>query len=365
MQKKIKVLMFIDALVAGGKERRLVELLKGVSKSENIECEVAVMNEEIHYGEIHNLNIKIHYLLRRIKKDPLIFIKLFQLCRTFKPDILHVWDPMTAFYGTSVAVLLRIKLINSMITHASPVAYRSMKLRTQMFHFFSDVMLANSYAGLEVHNIKDKKAVVVHNGFDFSRMNNLSSTNIVREKFGFGDKKIVGMVAAFSEFKDYKTFILSANEVLSKRDDVIFACVGDGEKLEECKSLVQVEHKSKIIFTGKQKNVEEIVNVFDVGVLSTFTEGISNSIMEYMAMSKPVIVTDGGGSSELVEHNITGFLIEQGNHLEMAEKINYLLNTPDRAKEMGRKGREKLENEFDLNKMVEKTFTLYSHLVIP
>src|SRR5690606_31004954 len=105
------------------------------------------------------------------------------------------------------------------------------------------------------------------------------------------DKKVVGMVAAFSAFKDYKTFINAANIVLEKRNDVVFVCVGDGPKLNECKSIVQKNNSDKIIFTGKQKNVENIVNVFDIGVLSTFNEGISNSIMEYMALSKPVVVT--------------------------------------------------------------------------
>ncbi|QQS35532.1 MAG: glycosyltransferase [Ignavibacteriales bacterium] len=363
MQNKIKVLMFIDALVAGGKERRMIELLKGFEANENIECEVAVMHKKIHYEEIHSLNVKIHFLLRKIKKDPLIFFRLAFLCIKIKPDIIHVWDPMTGFYASPVAFLLRIKLINAMITHASPAEYSGMKKRTKVFHFFSDVMLANSYAGLKVHNITSAKGRVIHNGFNFNRTAKLESIEKIKTQFGLNDKKVVGMVAAFSAFKDYKTFIKAANIVLEKRNDVLFVCVGDGPKLNECKSIVQKNNSDRIIFTGKQKNVENIVNVFDIGVLSTFNEGISNSIMEYMALSKPVVVTEGGGSSEIVAHNITGYLVKQGDEAEMAEKILFLLDNPEAAKEMGIKGRTKLEKEFNLSRMVNETFSVYTEVL--
>lgn len=364
MQKKIKVLMFIDALVAGGKERRLIELLKGFEANENIECEVAVMNKDIHYGEIHSLNVKIHFLLRKIKKDPLIFFRLAFLCIKTKPDILHVWDPMTAFYASPIAFVFRIKLINSMITHASPEVYESMKIRTKIFHFFCDVMLANSFAGLKANNIKSSKGKVIHNGFDFNRTQKLENVEKIIEQYKLKDKKVVGMVASFSIYKDYKSFILTALKILEYRSDIVFMCVGDGPLFYEHKSLVNERYNENIIFTGRQTNVEKLISVFDVGVLSTYNEGISNSIMEYMALSKPVIVSEGGGSSEIVEQNVTGYLIKQGNEVEMAEKILFLIDNPETAKTMGKSGRIKLEKEFNLSRMVDETFSVYSEILL-
>lgn len=87
------------------------------------------------------------------------------------------------------------------------------------------------------------------------------------------------MVATFSDKKDYTTFINAAQIVIESRDDVTFIAVGDGGNLESCKNLVKPEFQNRIKFLGRQKNVESIVNIFDVGVLATFTEGISNTIM--------------------------------------------------------------------------------------
>src|SRR5262249_41091338 len=133
--------------------------------------------------------------------------------------------------------------------------------------------------------------------------------------------------------------------------------VGDGEALEASRKIAA--DVGAIKFLGKRKNVEEIVETFDIGVLSTFTEGISNSIMEYMALRKPVVATDGGGTRELVVDGETGFLVPPGNPDALAAKIEYLLDHPDIAKGMGEAGEVRLRREFSITRMVERTAKLY------
>lgn len=77
----MKILFFIDSLRSGGKERRLVELIKGLKDYQDIQCELATMSKEIYYTEIYNLGIRIHYLIRKWKKDPRIFFRLYNLCK--------------------------------------------------------------------------------------------------------------------------------------------------------------------------------------------------------------------------------------------------------------------------------------------
>ena len=98
--------------------------------------------------------------------------------------------------------------------------------------------------------------------------------------------------------------------------------------------LLQNEFSSKqngngIYFLGNQKDVESIVNICDIGVLMTnnlvHQEGVSNSILEYMAFSKPVIASKGGGTSEIVIPEETGFLINPFDVNDLAKKIVYLL----------------------------------------
>jgi glycosyltransferase involved in cell wall biosynthesis len=82
--------------------------------------------------------------------------------------------------------------------------------------------------------------------------------------------------------------------------DICFLLIGDGENIERCKYLVKDLPTENIKFLGRQNDAESIINIFDIGVLTTniriHREGISNSIIEYMAMGKPVIATQGGGT---------------------------------------------------------------------
>lgn len=69
----MKILYIIESLSAGGKERRLVELIKGLKDHSDFQCELAVMSNDIHYEYVFKQNIRIHYLIRKWKKDPEIF----------------------------------------------------------------------------------------------------------------------------------------------------------------------------------------------------------------------------------------------------------------------------------------------------
>jgi glycosyltransferase involved in cell wall biosynthesis len=139
--------------------------------------------------------------------------------------------------------------------------------------------------------------------------------------------------------------------------------VGNGPNFMKCKGMIPLEYASYFIFTGLQKDVESIVNVFDIGVLSTNShvhgEGISNAILEYMALEKPVVATSGGGTNEVVSHGKTGILIPPGSPVVLAEQLHYLLNNPTERMEMGLEGRRLLSTSFSLDKMTNAYYNLY------
>lgn len=84
--------------------------------------------------------------------------------------------------------------------------------------------------------------------------------------------------------------------------------------------MVKPEYKDNIKFLSSQENVESIMNICDIGVLASFTKGFSNSIMEFMALGKPMIATDGGGTKELVVDGNTGYLIPKKAHEILTKK---------------------------------------------
>lgn len=168
------------------------------------------------------------------------------------------------------------------------------------------------------------------------------------------------MVASFSAMKGYDKFVDIAKETNLIKNDVTFLAVGGGIHLERIKKRVLDEQISNVSFTGEVNNVESLVSIADIGVLfSPYGEGISNSILEYMAMGKPVIANDAGGTKEIVKHEINGYLITNETLEEIVGLINHLL----KMQKMGEAGRKLIHESFTIKKMGREFESVYHELV--
>jgi glycosyltransferase involved in cell wall biosynthesis len=357
--ERIRILYAVDALGRGGAERRFTQLIKGLDR-ERFSAVVVLLTDIVHYDEIFDLDVEMVKLDRRTKKDPLIFPRLFTMCRRWKPHIIHAWGSMSAVYAGPVAKLLRVKLINAMIADAPAKRIRKQRIRSMFTFPLSDIIQSNSRAGLEAYDVPPKKRSMIHNGFDFERMKGLKEPGAVRAELGITTRYVVGMVAGFKHQKDYDSLVRAARIFLERRNDVTFICVGDGPDLPRIRDLAR--GADRIIFTGRRSDVESIVNALDIGILSTYREGISNSIMEYMAAGKPVVATDGGGTGELVVDGETGFLVPQKSPERLAEKIDALLNDEALRRNMGLMGKRRIQNEFNVDSMRSEHMRLYDKL---
>ena len=92
----MKILLLIDSLVSGGRERRLIELIKGFANYSDVQLNLVVFSEKIHYQEIFELGIPVNILKRVPKRNPMDFYRLYKLCKSWKPDLMHSWGTMSA-----------------------------------------------------------------------------------------------------------------------------------------------------------------------------------------------------------------------------------------------------------------------------
>ena len=365
----MKVIQFIDTLRSGGKERQLVELLKGLAKAEGVDCELVIMSKDIHYSYLNDLDIKVHYLLRKSKKDCSILYRFYQLCKKIRPNIVHSWSSMCSVYALPAVKLLGVSFVNGFLRNAPPnLSFPDKEwIRAKLSFPFSDRIVANSLAGLHAYRVPTVKAIHIHNGFDLERLANLATKAEVRDRYSLDTEKVVGMVASFSDNKDYHTYIDAAQRILEKRDNVTFVAIGDGKNMKKCQKMVSPRFQERIKLLGKQREVESISNVFSVGVLASNAvvhgEGISNSIMEYMALGKPVVATDCGGNRELVIDGNNGFIIKHGDVDDLTDKLITLLDDSALAKQFGCQGRQRIANEFSLEKMTRGYIELYRGLM--
>jgi glycosyltransferase involved in cell wall biosynthesis len=366
----IKVLLLNDTLIKGGKERRIIELLKYFKEHFQVDFEIILMFDIVEYPEIYDFGFKTHVIKWSNKESISSYKKVASIAKAFRPDIIHSWSSMTDILSLLLKFKTKAKLISSMI--AMTVPQRSLKdkdyLRSKIVFPFTDVITSNSIAGIESYNAPRAKSVCIYNGFNNSRLDHIENASILKKKLGIEDKFIVGMVAAFEPRKDYATLIDAAKILIAKYPGkMAFLLIGDGMLKNEMVEKASGHKSTEIIFTGRIDKVEQYINTFDVGILCTNTtihgEGISNSILECMALSKPVIATIGGGTSEIIVEKETGFLIAPKNPTVLADKISYVYNQPQQALLMGAAGKKRIEEQFTIETMCNSFYTIYKKLV--
>jgi glycosyltransferase involved in cell wall biosynthesis len=363
----MKILFFVESLYRGGKERRAVDLMQFLKRQNDIEIILVLTEDKIYYQSVFDLGIPIIILKRKgIKYDPGLFIKFYKCCRQYNPDIIHAWGKMTVFYAIPARLIRRIPLISSMISDSvgrfARFSFDSFFFNTGIF--LSDVILSNSKSGLSAYNIKTPKAKVIPNGVNLERFRGKYDTIRIREEFGISSEFILIMVASFTGYKDYDLFIDTAREIAKLRDDTTFLGVGDGPEWNRIQKRVQDENIKNVILTGMRTDIESLVTASDIGLLCTFNEGISNSIIEYMALGKPVISTDRtGGSREIIIDGETGFCVERRTE-EVVAHIIMLLNNQSLRLAMGENGKNRISSQFSIGRMGDEFLTLYKDTLL-
>jgi glycosyltransferase involved in cell wall biosynthesis len=356
---------FIDNLQAGGRERTCVEVAKMLSARGDWQTYVVTMSEELFFTELETLpRVQIVRLLRRSRRDPSVLWRFADLCRQWQPDIINAWQHMTMLYAIPAAKWLRIPLVTAQVQDAPARLNWKLRWRSALAFAAADAVICNSKAGMAVYGAPAHKTHLIHSPYDLQRASpGAASARWAQELKGDG-RLVVGMVATFSRFKDQPTLIEAARRILARRDDVRFVFVGGGPTLAACQALLADGEQDRIRILGRVPDaVEDIARHFDIGVLATFTEGISNSIIEYMVLGKPVVATAGGGTPELVEDGRTGFLVGERDPDALAAQIERLLDDPALRERLGQAGRAKVHAEFVLERTVQKYADLYDTML--
>ncbi len=118
-----------------------------------------------------------------------------------------------------------------------------------------------------------------------------------------------------------------------------------------------------VFFIGRCDNVANLLFASDIGVLSSKAEGFANAILEYMAGGLPVVATDVGGAREAVAEDKTGYVVPSGDDKTMAARIIDLLNSPERARAMGERGKLIVAEKFSCDRHLQNTLELYDELL--
>lgn len=362
----MRVLHIVSSLGRGGRERQLFELVKGLQSE--IQVSLIILNDLVHYpiSEFHFPILKIS------KAERTTFAgkrQIYSHIKQFKPDIIQYWDNLSAFYAISSLVFHRSNLIDGSIRSASKRDYPLPAIFVRAISFYtSKAIVGNSQAGLRVAGVKNRpKARVIYNGMDFSRFTPDKTFDAISTGLRDNLVKIV-MVAGFRTAKDHESIVYAAKELQRNGITAQFVFIGDGPNRPHIESLISGELHEFFLFMGWRRDVEQILMHCDIGVLLTNTngnaEGLSNSIMEYMYASLPVVATNAGGTPEIVIDGENGYLVEGMDVAGIAKALKNLIIDSQLRKLMGSAGKQRIISNFSMKALLQNHLSLYNSVLL-
>jgi len=188
----------------------------------------------------------------------------------------------------------------------------------------------------------------------------------LREELGLQPgAKVLSVIARLTPWKGHQILLRALREVLQQEPAARLLVIGDtGFWESDYKETLQKQAEAlgcaeAVRWLGFREDVPELLALTDVVVLPSRDEPFGMVLIEAMAAEKPVIATRAAGPMEIVEEGITGLLIEHGNEGELAGAIVELLGEPDRAEAMGKAGRHRAVELFDISRLINQLYEVY------
>lgn len=289
-------------------------------------------------------------------------LRLKEYLLTEKFDLVHTWDMDAGIFGTLAARLARVPYITSRRNLAEVMpAYKKRLLKTADRGAGAVVVNAKAVADHFIaRGLVASKVCMIPNLLDLEEFDRLAAQDVFMP-----EGRIIGMVCRLEPEKDVGTFIRAAMLLRGDFPDVKFAVVGSGSIGEELKKQAFKEGAgNSLFFLGERTDVPALIKRFHIGVLTpSRNEGLSNSILEYMAAGIPVVATRCGGNEELLVTAGAGLIVQPGDWRSLASALARLLEEPAVAKDMGARGRRKVEADHSPEAVARQFAALYQQAV--
>lgn len=369
--KKIKIALIIDNLEVGGAQKQFIELVKNIDQDKFQIIVVALSTHRIDLlNELTDSGIDVRLINQWGKICIPAFTKLFKLLRNERPDIVHTYLFTASLYGRIVAKLIGIPVVIVSERSTDNWKKKSYIWMDRVLSKVTNRVLVNAQTIKENlikrEKIPTEKIQVIYNGIDLNKFDSRRrSRNQIRESLGIlNGNPVIGIIGRLAKEKDHQTFLNAAKIIISALPKLNFIIAGDGNLRKELESAsVSLGLNNRVIFTGNTHNISDILQATDILVSTSLYEGCSNVILEAMATGLPVVASKVGGNPEIVNDGTTGILVPPQNPNALAKAILSLLNNPQLMQSMGKNGRERIEADFLLSKMVNNTEEVYESLI--
>jgi glycosyltransferase involved in cell wall biosynthesis len=293
--------------------------------------------------------------------------KLTAHLATLQPDVIHTHMYRADIVGTQAAMALeagdRRPYVVSTVHSSRVRSAADRELIRQLTPHIDQLIAVSRSIERKIADEHRTGAPVrlIYNGVDLERYDHQEPCCTLRDEFGMEPgSQIVGVVARLEPEKGHQTLIEAWPHVLREVPDAYLLIVGEGSRrefLEEWAAAHKVAHR--VIFTGRRDDIPAVTAALDVAVLPSWREAQGLSILEAMALSRPVVASDVGGIPEMIEDGVTGLLVEQDNPVALAAAIVRLLQDHAFADTIARAGHDLVHERFCVELMVKAIEEIY------
>jgi glycosyltransferase involved in cell wall biosynthesis len=368
----IRVLNILDTISSGGVERRRLSLSKLLDKSKfelKIICTNAVgpFPDEIRKQGVEVIVIGDLKSLVDYKQHQ----KVMKVIDEFKPHIIHG----AVFEGVTMAAvngfLKRVPIV--ILEETSDPQNRRWKgnLLMKLLSFTADKMVGVSPAATHYLSSKlqlsDDKVLLINNGVALPLLSTEESKKQLKKQLDIKEDEIVIGTVGRMLSDDNKRFsdLIKAFALMFKKNlKVKLIMIGDGvDKVKYEKLVVDLGLEKQVVFLGYQSDVNPYYEIFDVFSLVSSHESFGLVLAEAMLHKLPVVATRVGGMQYIVDHSITGFLVEKYNVNAIASQLEILCLNKDLRLDFGNKGYQKAMLNYTEERYVKDVENLYLSLI--
>ena len=314
-------------------------------------------------------------LVRRVSpiNDLRALWSLYRLFRQVRPDVVHSRNAKARFLAPLAARLAGVDLVvqtihgfsfNNEIDERRALYVALERLAAWLCHCNVVVSEADLEEGERLRIFKPGSAAIIRSGVDVRKVQSAdpAATGEIRRRYAPGDTRLVTLVGRLTSPKTPEVLVDAAAMVLEDHPATTFLLVGDGAKRDELHAQIgRLGVEGKVVLAGLRADVPEILAASDITVHSSTHEGLPKTVLEGMAAGTPVVATAVGGVPAVVEHGVTGLLVDPLDPNQLAEAISSLLRDPDLCRRLAAAASGALE-EFTIERTVADTERLYDRL---
>jgi len=375
----MKILLLIQNLHYGGTQRQLFYLAQGLQSRGHSIVVWAFYSGGLLEKPFHEAGISIKFFNKRGRWDIVGFIKkLRRVLREERPDVVYsllavpnILSILSRFGNWPFRIIWGVRASHMHLENYNRFVRMSYWVERRLARF-PDLIIVNSQSGVS-HAVgvgfPEYKMVCIPNGIDTTYYDqNRQDIDKIRAEWGVQKTDIViGLIGRLDPMKDHQTFLRAASVFLQDPSfPVRFVCVGDGEPLfrDELHALAkQLKLSPYLIWVGPTEDMSCVYHALDIACSSSlFGEGFPNVIGEAMACGRPCVVTDVGDSKLVVGD--TGFVVPAGDYRLLSAALLQMLEIgPKGRQDLGLKARERIIQNYSLEKLISRTSDRIESLV--